>query len=551
MKTLNDLANLIFKEDLYTLEELEKMYPKRNLKEGAMVTRFAPSPTGFLHTGSLFASLIAYKLASQSDGVFYIRLEDTDQKREIEGSGDVVFEQLKLFGITPSEGYLGTNNEKGNYGPYVQSKRAKIYHSVIKHMINLGLAYPCFCSQDDLKEMRQNQEINKENFGYYGKYAKCRNLTIDEAYEKILNNEPYVIRFKSHGDYKNKVVINDLIRGRLELSENDQDIIIMKSDLLPTYHFAHLVDDHFMHTTNVTRGEEWLPSLPVHIELFNALGFELPKYAHLPVVMKNDNGVRRKLSKRKDFEAAVSYFIEKGYPKQGFIEYLMTIANSNYEKWREENPKSDYHEFDLTFDKMSLDGALFDLMKLNNLCKEAISRMTKDEIVNESYQYAKEYNKDLLDLINRDINYYKEILNIEREKENPRKDYANYEEIFDKIKFFYDDYYLKEEIDFLDYNIDTVKLVLNTYKDKLNLEKFEEEWFNDLKETAISINFAASPKEYKKNKELYLGSVGDFAAIIRIAISGRNQIPNPYYCLKILGLNKVLERFDYVLNRLK
>ena len=438
----NDLAELLFPEIKETVEDLEKRFPKRDLPSGALVTRFAPSPTGFLHTGSLFTSLIAHKFAKDTNGLFYIRLEDTDTKREIEGSGVDLLRQLKEFEIIPSEGYLG-DHEEGNYGPYKQSERASIYKTVIKQLVRDGKAYPCFCSQKDLEDLRSEQEKNKVTPGYYGEYAKCRNISLDEAIKRIKNGEPYVIRFRSAGNHNNKVKVHDLIRGDLELSENDQDIVILKSDGLPTYHFAHAVDDHFMRTNCVTRGEEWLSSLPIHIELFNTLGFELPMYAHLPVIMKLDNGNRRKLSKRKDDEAAVSFFLKDGYPFEALIEYLLTIANSNFEEWKAENRDKSNNEFKLSFEKMSLDGALFDIMKLKFISKELLSRMNKVEITNRALTWAKVYDEKLLDLINRDKDYFISIMNIEREKENPRKDYEKFSDMFNAIKFFYEDYYLE------------------------------------------------------------------------------------------------------------
>lgn len=407
------LAELIFPNVTETIEDLEKRYPSRNLSDTAMVTRFAPSPTGFLHSGSLYTTLLNWKLAKQSNGIFYIRLEDTDQKREISGSGTELLEQLKNFGIEPDEGYLG-NSESGNYGPYIQSKRASIYDVVIKHLIEIGRAYPCFCTSEDVEETRKKQEKNKIRPGYYGRFATCRKMSPEEAIEKIKNGEPYVIRFRSMGNESDKVTVYDEIKGKLELTENDLDIVIRKSDGLPTYHLAHAVDDHFMHTTHVIRGEEWLPSLPIHVELFKTLGFNLPKYAHLASVMKIDeeNGTRRKLSKRKDKEAAVSYFLDQGYPKSGFLEYLLTLMNSNYEAWRDENPTLDKYDFNITFEKMGVDGALFDVSKIDNICKDRLSRMNKDEISSEALNWAKEYDSELVELINRDYNYFKEIMNI-------------------------------------------------------------------------------------------------------------------------------------------
>ncbi|MCH5171577.1 MAG: glutamate--tRNA ligase [Erysipelotrichales bacterium] len=547
----NDLAELLFPEIKETIEDLEKRFPKRDLPSGALVTRFAPSPTGFLHTGSLFTSLIAHKFAKDTKGLFYIRLEDTDTKREIEGSGADLLKQLKEFVIIPSEGYLG-DHEEGNYGPYKQSERASIYKTVIKQLVRDGKAYPCFCSQKDLEDLRSEQEKNKVTPGYYGEYAKCRNISVDEAIERIKSGEPYVIRFRSSGNHNNKVKVHDLIRGDLELSENDQDIVILKSDGLPTYHFAHAVDDHFMRTNCVTRGEEWLSSLPIHIELFNTLGFELPMYAHLPVIMKLDNGNRRKLSKRKDDEAAVSFFLKDGYPFEALIEYLLTIANSNFEEWKAENRDKSNDEFKLSFEKMSLDGALFDIMKLKFISKELLSRMNKVEITNRALAWAKVYDEKLLDLINRDKNYFISIMNIEREKENPRKDYEKFSDMFNAIKFFYEDYYLELMNNELPFNPfiskDVIKNLLNEFSNTLDLSLDEQVWFNSLKELGTKYGFAESNKIYKQNKDMYIGHVGDVAELLRITLTSSKQSPNLYYVLQILGKDKIAKRIDYVIN---
>ena len=547
----NDLAELLFPEIKETVEDLEKRFPKRDLAPGALVTRFAPSPTGFLHTGSLFTSLIAHKFAKDTKGLFYIRLEDTDTKREIEGSGVDLLRQLKEFEIIPSEGYLG-DHEEGNYGPYKQSERASIYKTVIKQLVRDGKAYPCFCSQKDLEDLRSEQEKNKVTPGYYGEYAKCRNISVDEAIERIKNGEPYVIRFRSSGNHNNKVKVHDLIRGDLELSENDQDIVILKSDGLPTYHFAHAVDDHFMRTNCVTRGEEWLSSLPIHIELFNTLGFELPMYAHLPVIMKLDNGNRRKLSKRKDDEAAVSFFLKDGYPFEALIEYLLTIANSNFEEWKAENRDKSNDEFKLSFEKMSLDGALFDIMKLKFISKELLSRMNKVEITNRALAWAKVYDEKLLDLINRDKDYFISIMNIEREKENPRKDYEKFSDMFNAIKFFYEDYYLELMNNELPFNPfiskDIIKNSLKEFSDTLDLSLDEQAWFNSLKELGTKYGFAESNKIYKQNKDMYIGHVGDVAELLRITLTSSKQSPNLYYVLQILGKDKIAKRIDYVIN---
>ena len=441
MVTDIEIAELIFPEVKETIDDLEKRYPLRNLPEGAEVTRFAPSPTGFLHTGSLFTSLICHKVAKDSQGVFYVRLEDTDTKREIQGSGEELLKQLKLFNIIPNEGYLG-NSQSGNYGPYIQSQRADIYKVVIKHLLSTGRAYPCFCSQEELDDIRAKQEKAKIIPGYYGPFAKYRYLNNDERKERIMRGDSYVIRFKSSGNHIHKIKVSDLVHGNFEIAENDMDIVIFKSDGLPTYHFAHVCDDHFMRTTTVIRGEEWIASLPIHLELFKTLGWAAPKYAHLPVIMKiGENGNKRKLSKRLDNEAAVSYFLKDGYPSEALIMYLMTIANSNFEEWIFEHRFEHMEDFAFSFSKMSLEGALFDMGKLNFFSKEILSKKNKHEILDMAKVYSKEYDEKLYNLIERDESYFMEIMNIEREKENPRKDYEKLGGLYDIISFFYRDLY--------------------------------------------------------------------------------------------------------------
>ena len=557
MITNKDLAELIFPNIKETIDDLEKRYPPRNLKEGAEVTRFAPSPTGFLHTGSLFTSMICRKVASQSGGVFYIRLEDTDTKREIAGSGEQLLEQLHIFGIDPDEGYLG-NSEKGNYGPYVQSKRAQIYCTVIKHLIEEGKAYPCFCTAQDLEELRNKQEAQKLNPGYYGEFAKCRNLSNDERYEKIKNGEKFVIRFRSNGDYHNKIKVSDLVRGDFEIAENDQDIVIYKSDGLPTYHFAHAVDDHFMRTTTVIRGEEWVASLPIHVELFKALGWQPPRYAHLPVIMKIDEetGNKRKLSKRKDREAAVSYFIEDGYLPKALIMYLMTIANSNFEEWILKNNFEHMEDFEFSFKKMSLDGALFDMGKLNFFARELLVKFNKDEFTKLALEYAKKYNQRLFDVINSNPKYFADIMNIDREKVNPRKDYEKFGNILDIIAYFYPDGYEKEiKNGVLLYNEKFSKPdlieALSAIKNNLSINQDEQAWFNNLKEIGTSLNYAANNKEYKANPENFKGNIGDLAEILRITLTGRKNAPNLYSVMVVLGLEESHRRIDYVISLLK
>lgn len=553
---LIQLANLIFPNIGETIEDLEKRYPPRNLKTEAEVTRFAPSPTGFLHTGSLFTSLVSQKVANQSNGVFFVRLEDTDTKREIEGSGKKLIEQLKVFGVIPDEGYLG-DIEKGEYGPYKQSERENIYKVVIKYLIEQGRAYPCFCTHENLDELRKYQESKKIIPGYYGEFAKCRNLSVDEQISLIEQGTPYVIRFKSMGNHENKVEVDDLVRGHLSLSENDQDIVILKSDGLPTYHFAHLVDDHFMRTTCVTRGEEWLPSLPLHIELFNTMGWKAPKYAHLPVIMKMDNGTRRKLSKRKDSEAACSFFLESGYPVYAFKQYLFTIANSNYEEWQINNKELTIDQFNFSFDKMSLDGALFDIDKLKYFAKELLGSYSGKEMMEFCKEYAQKYNQELYNLIERDEIYFIEIMSIEKDKENPRKDYEKCEDVLNKIKFFYEPYFSNLVKIGLPYNENIDKKVivevLKDFSSTLDYSVSEQEWFNNLKALGLRHNFAESNKIYKQNKEMYIGSVNDVAEMVRIALTTSKQSPNIYYILKILKKDEIIRRInisiDYLQNK--
>ena len=544
-----ELANYIFPEIKDTIEDLEKRYPERELKEGAKVTRFAPSPTGFLHTGSLFTSLVAYKMAKDSGGIFYLRLEDTDTKREVEGSAELLIKQLHDFNIIPNEGYLG-KTETGIYGPYVQSKRKNLYEIVIKEMLEKGLAYPCFLSEEDLKTLREEQTLNKEITGVYGKYAKYRDLDPEVALKMIKEGKDYVIRFKSSGNHLNKIKCHDEIRGDLELTENDQDIVIYKSDGLPTYHFAHVVDDHFMRTNLVTRGEEWLSSLPIHLELFKALGFKAPKYAHLPVIMKLDNGNRRKLSKRKDKEASVDYFLKEGYEPQSLLVYLMTIVNSNYEDFIVTSKDYDLDHFKMSLKKMSLDGALFDNGKLDFYAKEILAKMKKEEIAKKAHNWANIYSSELKEFIEKDEARFEEILNIEREKKNPRKDYAKYSDIYPVIKFFDHDTFVKmcDETKFeFNENIskDVIKNFLNEYKNRgFALDLDENNWFNNVKVAASKCGFCVDNKLYKEDPSKWIGNTNDACEIIRIVVSLRKVTPNLFSIMKILGTDEINFRIE-------
>ena len=547
MKTIDDIIDLIFPNLTLTKEEIEARYPKRELNDNQFVTRFAPSPTGFMHIGNFFSALIDYIIAKKSNGIFYLRNEDTDKKREIEGAVDTIVNILNKYNLQLDE-YELNGKIVGNYGPYVQSERKKIYHSYIKYLLKIGRAYPCFCTKDELENLRIKQEKSKIRPGYYGRFAKCRNLSYDEMYEKISNNVPYVIRFKSLGDGETTKEFYDEVRGKVNITLNDLDVVIMKSDnLLPTYHFAHVIDDYLMHTTHVVRGEEWLPSLPIHLELFEALEYEAPKYIHISNIMKTDNGVKRKISKRKDPEASMTYYLENGYPEKAVIEYLMTIANSNYEDWRKANPDLPYTEFEFKSNKMSSSGALFDLDKLINISKLVISKMNKEELFDVSYEFAKNYSNKLLTLIEKDKEYYKNILNIEREKVNPRKDIYCYNDIYNNIWYMYEDEFynnLNYEIQIDDknkflYNI-CCDYVINIYDNSDD----KETWFNKIKDICNINSIASDMKEYKNNPNNYKASISDFTNVIRVVITTKSKTPDLYEIMKLLGKDIIIKRCE-------
>ena len=545
--TNQDLANLIFPDVKHDIHYYEEKYPQRNLKEGQVVTRVAPSPTGYMHLGTLFQALIDYILVKNRGGVFYLRNEDTDTKREIEGAVQLVIDTLKEYDIMPDE-YEIEGKVIGEYGPYRQTERKEIYHAFIKYLIEKGEAYPCFCTKEELAEMRESQEKNKVRTGYYGKWAKCRNLSVDEQIEKIKAGIPYVIRFKSHGDFEKKFVFDDLVKGKLELSLNDEDFVIMKSsDKLPTYHFAHLVDDHLMGTTHVIRGEEWLPSVAKHIELFRAFGFKPPKYIHTPLIIKKDGNTTRKLSKRKDPEASMSYYKECGYPTTAVIESLMTIINSNYEEWHKANANSTYLDFIYSPKKMSSSGALYDLDKLKNISKNIISKMTKEELMEKSLAWADVYSPALKELIERDKDYYMAILNIEREQKKPRKDIAKYDEIMDNIWYMYDDLYEAKEKNYEWQKItdkEEIQKITNTYMEKYFNGSDKEAWFNGVKELSESLGYASNMKDYKEHPENYKGSVADVSTVLRVALTSLSMTPDLYEIMSLLGKEKIAKRYS-------
>ena len=541
-----DLANAIFPE-AKDIAYYEEKYPARNLKEGAIVTRFAPSPTGFVHIGGLYQSLIARKLANQTEGVFLLRIEDTDQKREVENGITDIVQSLDRFGIDPDEGMISETEGKGNYGPYRQSMRKEIYQSYAKYLIEQGKAYPCFCTPEELEEMREKQETAKIRPGYYGVWAKCRNITVEEAIEKINNGEKYIVRFKSPGREDRKIKHHDVIKGNVDFPENDQDIVIIKADGLPTYHFAHAVDDHLMRTTHVIRGDEWLSSVPLHLQLFHELGFKPPKYAHIAPIMKNDNGNKRKLSKRKDPEAAVSYYDEMGIPKEAVNEYLLNIANSNFENWRRANKDKSIDEFELQLNKMSVSGALFDMVKLLDVGKTVISKFTAEEVYENAFNWAKTYDKELEEML-QDKDYALKIFGIERGNKKPRKDIAKWSDVKENIEYMYDDKFLAKEQEY-PYQVinekEDVDKILNLYMEKYYDENDDkQQWFDKIKELAGELGYAKEVKEYKANPDSYKAHVGDVSTVLRVALTGRTNTPDMYEIMQVLGKESIEKRFE-------
>ena len=541
-----DLADLIF-PNAKEISYYEEKYPERNLPEGAIVTRFAPSPTGFVHIGGLYQGLIARKLANQTGGVFFLRIEDTDQKREVENGIVGIVESLKEFGFEPDEGMISENEGKGNYGPYKQSQRKEIYQAYAKYLIEQGKAYPCFCTPEEVEEIRAKQEAAKIRPGYYGVWAKCRNVTIEEAIERIKNGEKYIIRFKSPGREDRKIKHHDVIKGNVDFPENDQDIVIIKADGLPTYHFAHAVDDHLMHTTHVIRGDEWLSSVPLHLQLFHELGFKAPKYAHIAPIMKNDEGNKRKLSKRKDPEAAVSYYAEEGIPEKAVKEYLLNIANSNFENWRRANPDKSMDEFELQLNKMSVSGALFDMVKLLDVSKTIISKMTAEEVYENAMNWAEKYNGELEKLLE-NKEYALKVFGIERGNKKPRKDISKWSEVKENISYMYNEEFEKDTSDY-PYQVinekEDVEKILNLYIEKYYNENDDKQtWFDKIKELAGELGYAKEVKEFKANPGMYKAHVGDVSTVLRVALTKRTNTPDMYEIMKVLGKEQIKERLE-------
>ena len=548
-----DLANLIF-PDAKDISYYEEKYPERNLPEGAIVTRFAPSPTGFVHIGGLYQALVAREVAKKTEGVFFLRVEDTDQKREVENGVTGIVNSLKDFDMAPDEGMITDTEEIGNYGPYKQSLRKEIYQAYAKYLIAQGKAYPCFCTPEEGEEIRKKQEAAKMRTGYYGVWAKCRNITVEEAYKKIENGESYIIRFKSPGREDRKIKHKDIIKGNVDFPENDQDIVIIKADGLPTYHFAHAVDDHLMRTTHVIRSDEWLSSVPLHLQLFHELGFKAPKYAHISPIMKNDNGNKRKLSKRKDPEAAVSYYKEEGIPVNAVKEYLLNIANSTFENWRRANPDKAMDEFDFQLNKMSVSGALFDMVKLLDIGKTVISKMTAEEVYENSIKWAEEYDKELLEML-QDKEYALRVFGIERGNKKPRKDISKWAEVKYNIEYMYDDKFYSKEQEY-QYQViadkEDIEKILNLYIEKYYDDNDDKQaWFDKIKELAGEMRYATEVKEFKANPGMYKAHVGDVSTVLRIALTARANTPDMYEIMQVLGKDRIQKRFETAIKNLK
>ena len=544
-----ELAELMFPNIDKTPDYYEKLYPKRNLPEGAVVTRFAPSPTGFIHVGSLFGANLDRRFATQNNGICYLRIEDTDGKREVEDGINLIINGLKVFGIEFDEGPID-GKTKGDYGPYIQSERKEIYQTYAKDLVEKGLAYPCFCSADELNQIRERQEKLKIVPGYYGEFANCRKLSEAQMIERVKNGDPFIVRLKSMGSTSKKIRFKDMIRGIIEFPENVQDVVIIKSDGLPTYHFAHAVDDHLMRTTHVVRGEEWLPSVPIHVELFKTLGFEMPEFIHTPTIMKEDGGSKRKISKRKDPEAAASYYKENGIPKEAVIDYLMNILNSNFEEWRKNNPHGDLKEFKIDLNKISSSGALFDLVKLADVSKNTIATFTAEKVYEDGLEWAEEFDKDLAELMKKHKEFTINILNIERTGTKIRKDIAKWSELRENLEYLYDEVFFTKEHEDEWQNItdkEEIKKIITEYLSVYDENDDKDTWFNKVKDVAEKFGYAREVKEYKKNPENYKGHVGDISTVIRVALTGRRNTPDLYEILKNLGkreLKKDLQEYN-------
>ncbi len=570
--TRQELANLIF-PDAKDVSYYEELYPPRDLPEGAVVTRFAPSPTGFVHIGALEQCIVETSLVRKSGGVLILRIEDTDQKRKVENGVQGIIDSMKDFDILFDEGMISETESSGNYGPYIQTQRKEIYEAYAKYLLVNDKAYPCFATEEELAQLRKEQEAQKlNNIGYYGKWAKYRELPIEEAAQRIQNGDDYVVRFKAMGTEDGRITHKDMIKGKVEMPQNILDIVIIKGDGLPTYHFAHAVDDHLMHTTHVIRSSEWFPSVPLHLELFHALGFKAPKYCHYAPMLKSEakkdergNPVldeqgepvlfKRKISKRKDPEAAVSYYHKEGIPAESVKEYLMTIANSDFEMWRKNNQEEDLYAFPFALKKMSTtEGALFDMDKLLDVSKNVIATFSAEKVYDDVFAWAERYDETLYGML-RDEAYAKQVFGIERgaEIKKKRKDIGKWSEVKDYISYMYDEQFLKEDVPY-EYQLisdkETLQTIFTLYcEEYYHPEDDSQQWFERMKDLAERIGYAREVKLWRKNKEAYPGHVGDVSTALRVGITGRRNTPDLYQIMQVLGEARVKERLQLALER--
>lgn len=543
------LANLLFPNVTQTIEDMQNKYPKRELKEGAIVSRMAPSPTGFVHLGNLVQGITSERLSHQSDGILFLRIEDTDAKREVEGAVDVLINSLRNFDINFDEGAT-SNGDNGIYGPYYQRQRKDIYHVFAKQLVSEGKAYPCFCTEEELSDIRKQQEEEKDNFGYFGKWAIWRDRSIEEIEDQLELNTPWVLRFRSEGSIENKIKFTDLIKGTMELTENNMDIVLLKSDGIPTYHFAHVVDDTLMRTTHVVRGDEWLPSLPVHLQLFTALGLKAPKYLHIGPLMKMDGTSKRKLSKRKDPELALTYYEQEGFPSESVYEYVLTILNSNFEDWRAQNKDADVNDFKFSYKKMNPAGSLFDYAKLRDVSKNVISMMSKEKVYELCTNWAEKYDEELFNLLTKDKDYSLEIFAIGRGGKKPRKDIAIWSEVKDYVDLFFDELFKIHDGYPEEFDKALIKDILSNYLKTFDFNDDQNTWFNKIKDIAQTFGFASDMKLYKENPNDYKGSVADISMFIRIALTGKLNSPDMYTVIQILGNDRSTSRIQNMINTL-
>ena len=542
------LADLLFPNVTETPDEVQARFPKRELPEGAVVTRMAPSPTGFVHLGNLVQGMISERMAHQSGGVLFLRVEDTDAKREVPGAVEVLINSLEHYNIKFDEGAT-IDGDNGLYGPYRQRQRASIYHVFAKKLVSEGKAYPCFCTEEELTAMREQQEAAKENFGYYGKYAIWRDRSIEDIKAQIDAGNPWVLRFKSEGSIENQFKFDDLVKGKLTITENDIDNVLLKSDGIPTYHFAHAVDDELMRTTHVVRGDEWLPSLPFHIQLFKALGFKLPKYVHIGPLMKMDGNSKRKLSKRKDPELALTFYKAAGFPVQAMREYLMTVLNSNFEDWRRANPDADIEAFKFSPKKLNPAGSLFDYAKLVDVSKNVISRMDAETVYALLTEWANEFDADFGAKLSADPAFATSILAIGRGGKKPRKDLSTWADAKEYMGFFYDEY-LEAPVFDEKFSKETVAEALNRFLQKFDINDDSNTWFGKVKEITEDMGFTTDMKAYKADPSAFKGTVADISTMIRQAVTGKTNSPDLYTVMQILGYDRTVERIKAVMENL-